>query len=86
MNETRWTEGPWRAEGPDPFGDLNILHPADALAIAAVVSNMRPAEEVVANAHLIAAAPELYDALNNTIANERIAMEVLARARGEERP
>lgn len=57
------TAGPWRAEGPDEFGDYNIHHPADALAVAAAVRNGRPDEEVEANARLIAAAPELLAAV-----------------------
>lgn len=65
--EPKFTPGPYRCEGPDPFGDWNILHPGDALAVAAVVSNMREPEEVAANAHLQAAAPELYDALKRIL-------------------
>lgn len=53
------TPGPWEAEGPDMFGDFNILHPADSLAVGAVVSNLRPAAEVAANARLAAAAPSM---------------------------
>lgn len=60
--QVKHTPGPWRVEGPDMFGDFNILHPADALAVAAVVSNMRPADEVLANANLVAAATELFEA------------------------
>jgi hypothetical protein len=61
--EGRHTELPWRAEGPDPFGDYNILHPADSLAVAAVVSNMRPDIEVKANAALIIRAVNSHDDL-----------------------
>lgn len=61
--QPKFISGPWRSEGPDPFGDYNILHPADSLAVAAVVSNLRPARVVQANAQLITAAPELYEAL-----------------------
>lgn len=68
MSETpKFTPGPYRCEGPDPFGDWNILHPGDKLAVAAVVSNMREPQEVAANAHLIAAAPELYEALRRIV-------------------
>lgn len=56
------TKGPWSAEGPDPFGDYNIHEPSARLAIGAVVSNLRPAKEVSANARLIAAAPDLLEA------------------------
>lgn len=52
-----FTPGPWRAEGPDEFGDFNIHEPTCQLAVAAVVYNMRPAPEVAANAKLIAASP-----------------------------
>lgn len=55
------TPRPWRLEGPDMFGDFNILHEGDALAVAAVVSNMRLPEEVAANAALIVAAVNGYD-------------------------
>lgn len=44
---------PWYAEGPDQFGDYNILHEGDALAIGAVVSNLRHPSEIAANAALI---------------------------------
>lgn len=61
------TPGPYSAEGPDMFGDYNIFHPADALAVAAVVSNMRPADEVAANAALFSAAPDLLEALREIL-------------------
>lgn len=62
------TPGPWKADPADMFGDHNVTLKDTSeccLAIAAVVSNLRPAEEVAANANLIAASPELYDALVN---------------------
>jgi hypothetical protein len=55
----RHMDGPWTMEGPDMFGDFNILPPNDCGAVAAVVSNMRPPEVVLGNARLIAAAPDL---------------------------
>jgi len=58
-----FTKGPYYHEGPDMFGDYNILHPADSLAIGAVVSNLRPPEEVKANADLLASATDLLEAL-----------------------
>lgn len=79
MSEFRGTPGPWRAEGPDHFGDHNILHPADSLAVAAVVSNMRPAGEVAANARLVAAAPTMLAALRDC---QRLLAD-LARPNGE---
>ena len=63
MNALGFTKGPWWHRRPDPFGDYTISHDGDTLAVAAVVSNMRPPEQVRANADLIAAAPDLYEAL-----------------------
>lgn len=60
------TAGPWAASPADMFGDHNIIladQTEDCRAIAAVVSNMRDHAEVSANARLIAAAPELLEAL-----------------------
>lgn len=58
------TPGPWIAEPADMFGDHNIVlaEGDDWRAIAAVVSNMRPEQEVAANALLTAAAPDLLEA------------------------
>jgi hypothetical protein len=55
------TVGQWIAEPADWFGDHNIVLATgdDRRAVAAVVSNMRDAREVEANARLIAAAPDL---------------------------
>jgi len=66
---------PWRAEGPDMFGDFNILHPADSLAVAAVVSNMRPGAEVQGNADLIIRAVNSHDDL---VAALRLSYRTLA--------
>ena len=61
-SNTPWTPGSWVAEEADFFGDHNIIladSAGDSSAIAAVVSNLRPALEVANNARLIAAAPEM---------------------------
>jgi len=61
----RHSPGPWTAEGPDEiFGDYNIHEPLTRAAIGAVVSNLRPPEEVAANARLAAASPEMLAALD----------------------
>jgi hypothetical protein len=61
---SKHTPGKWRYEGPDCFSDFNILPPNDTTgALAGVVNNGRPPAEVLANARLIAAAPEMYEAL-----------------------
>lgn len=55
---------PWAAEGPDMFGDYNIIGPDEALAVAAVVSNMRDPAIVAANAAFIVRACNIhYDLL-----------------------
>lgn len=81
MGEVKFTPGPWSQEGPDEFGDHNILHPGDALAIGAVVSNLRKPAETLANAHLIAAAPDLYEAVSRAARMFRH-YEELHRAKG----
>ena len=69
MKQDGITRGPWTIEGPDQFGDFNIHHPADRLAIGAVVSNLRPSEEVAANAHFIVAACNAYEPMREVLAN-----------------
>lgn len=73
-SNTPWTPGPWVAEEADFFGDHNIIladSAGDSSAIAAVVSNLRPALEVANNASLIAAAPEMAEALRELRDNNR---------------
>ncbi|MCB1462087.1 MAG: hypothetical protein KDJ90_06605 [Nitratireductor sp.] len=62
------TPGPWKAGDTDEFGDVTILPESGGLAVAAVPNGefMRirgKTGEHHANAQLIAAAPELLDAL-----------------------
>lgn len=69
-NTAAHTPGEWRKEGPDPFGDYNILPPApENLAIAAVVSNLRSPEEVYANACVFTAASQLLAAAEKVLAH-----------------
>jgi hypothetical protein len=63
----KFTPGPWRLEGPDGFGDYNVLESASDPVVAAVISNVRLASEVNANARLIASAPELLEALKRVV-------------------
>jgi hypothetical protein len=61
MNQT--TRGPWTFKRKYLDNSGSILG-ADAKTVAAITSNgTRPAEEKLANARLIAAAPELLEAL-----------------------
>lgn len=63
------TPGPWNVEGPDWYGDFNIVPSHEALAIGAVVRNgMRDQGETEANARLISAAPDLLEALRELFA------------------
>ena len=50
-----------RCVDPFPFGYISTAHPSPIFALEPITSN--GAEEMLANAHLIAAAPELYEAL-----------------------
>jgi hypothetical protein len=63
----KFTPRPWRLEGPDEFGDYNVLESASDPVVAAVISNVRLASEVNANARLIASAPELLEALQGVL-------------------
>lgn len=56
---SKYTDGPWMLDGPDEFGDYNVVSPEGPSAVAAVVSNLRDPEQVAANARLVAASPEM---------------------------
>ena len=101
MTKTKWTPGPW-ATGKrtkngyrkiDTFGLRSDPH--YGLAKVVIELDGEPYKEGDANASLIAAAPDLYEALNRLLANYRadgseastrdieIARSALAKARGE---
>lgn len=68
MTKPKFTKGPWRIGDADDFGDFVVQHDGEALAIASVVNGgvkdyLGRTEEHVANAHLISAAPDMYEAL-----------------------
>lgn len=95
--EKKWTPGPWRAFYKNKYDEWHVSIPLEN-------SNMRWAifpdginsRNPAADAHLVAAAPELYDALENLLAcvvksrgynaNEAVinAVKALAKARGED--
>ena len=58
MSDTKWTPGPWEVER----GNVGAAHP---LFVVTACKNLRPWCD--ADAHLIAAAPELYEALENLL-------------------
>lgn len=87
---SNWTEGPWIVDGTAGF--LHVVHPLDGRAVANV-PHLHPNAQ--ANAQLISAAPDLYEALEQAItsmqdsgyANESVVVlagkQALAKARGE---
>jgi hypothetical protein len=60
MNKTKFTPGPWTVGGNGGFINQLQIHPTIGCAYGA-------GDEVKANAHLIAAAPDLYEALEDLI-------------------
>jgi len=75
MNETKFTPGPWKAiRDPLHYGSLSTVYAGSTEEKAGIGAQMlvqvggwsNPTEQE-ANAHLIAAAPELYEALEEII-------------------
>jgi len=68
MTEKKWSKWPWVAI--DPYGDggpeIDIMS-ANAVMLASIGDSNAPIEEDMANVPLIAAAPELYDALESAV-------------------
>ena len=65
MSEAQYTPGPWRADEPTeiewPMGEVNIYAGDDSI-VAGVIPHTSM-DVLTANARLIAAAPDLLDAL-----------------------
>ena len=88
----QFTPGPWKMR---EVGDLDIAYSIDA-GRNAVADVYNHADEWEANAHLIAAAPELYRVLTNAVAQYdaikggpiigalEAARSILAKARGDQ--
>lgn len=100
--ETKFTPGPWKVEPVNYDGDGGTLVRFNGVCIAnvwGVLEYRQVDEESSANAHLIAAAPELYEAMEDLLtvladrkykgfearleSHSRIARAALAKARGE---
>lgn len=89
--ETKWTPGPWTFVSAETLAikdaNMNTLATANLLHLR----GRRPIEECEANAHLIAAAPDLYSTLEWLRDNPGVDIVVryatieaaLAKARGE---
>ena len=58
MTDTKHTQGPWHEKDNDDY-----VHGANHRAVALPLADLGNFEELYANAHLIAAAPELLEAL-----------------------
>lgn len=88
MFEAKFTKGPWVARGSTPSRIYGMFRADKEVLVAACGSVI---EQAGANAHLIAAAPEMYDMLHS-IENDANQIPpflwdkiqvVLAKARGE---
>ena len=58
VNQTKWTPGPWKIGGPTGFVNQISIYPAIGIVYGA-------GQEIAANARLIAAAPDLVEALQD---------------------
>lgn len=65
-----YTPGPWRLGTPGPNGCYTVgnEHGLMTAMVAHSINHKEQAEQAVADAHLIAAAPELFEALEQMIA------------------
>lgn len=59
MSAGKHTPGPWRRHKADMFGDINIDNGVITAVIGVAISNLRPSDEVEANANLLTSAPDL---------------------------
>lgn len=71
MSEAKFTEGPWTAVDNGAYWDVLEKAPGYRGQVCSVHDaeniNGITRDEQIANAHLIAAAPELYEALDNAL-------------------
>jgi len=95
MSDTKWTPGPWKARGKEVVaynGQLVKLYRAQIVVVGGWTDypgEMTSRNELEANAHLISAAPDLYEALEAALYKttpdwQNMALAALAKARGEE--
>lgn len=80
MNEPRFTKGPWRVnDDNDQIGDVWSVPENKPVAMAQITGPVKRREdhsERIANAHLMAAAPDLYEALANIVCQFEEALEM----------
>jgi hypothetical protein len=86
-----WTKGPWNFEADKEDDIVYVCHPETNSPDTTVCMFEVDGPEVIVNAHLIAAAPEMYAAIKTNCAfcdyqgdcGECAFAEVLKKARGE---
>lgn len=96
MSEVKFTKGPWAIEydNADEYGGNQWYNVGPAKVVISYAISATEREEWDANAHLIAAAPEMYEALESALRllnvaglSDRIGyaegINALAKARGE---
>lgn len=59
----KWTKGPWHFEADQEDDVVYVCHPETNSPDTTVCMFEVDGPEIIANAHLIAAAPEMYEAL-----------------------
>jgi len=101
MNSNKWTPGPWKKQFEFDYEPIYLVSEGNLIATVAPDNLQEATEEFgevnLANARLIAAAPELYEALQGILeigkrdmSNPKYdgyfntAKEALAKARGEQ--
>ena len=65
---TQHTPGPWKLDGTANTGDLDIVAPTGRIAMLDCEFSEETEDVLTANAHLIAAAPDLLAALREIVA------------------
>ena len=89
-DQPKWTPGPWAVErNKRTWGWVDVVGPSLGVGGPTQATDLTLADEVkrIAEAHLIAAAPDLYAALVHAQQNmphpDQMIDEALAKARGE---
>lgn len=87
MSVKNWTPGPWSLEKHLASNEWSVN---GHMYAGRFIGTARDSAEALSNAHLVAAAPELYDALEGALAllesdgaRHHIWRRALAKARGE---
>lgn len=81
MDKPKFTKGPWQAGRPDMAtlvdgAKSKWIYAGDTYCAIASGADIDDWYEVMANAHLIAAAPEMYDLLSDLLRNYELGEKV----------